>query len=200
MQYSDLVVDAFDQSKTDLVIRMTVGGNTIPMGFDQLGKLPVRFQALPFQAVFPALEKGVGAAFGTVVPELSKIFLEDVGRPPVRLFVDSVVCDVYNCFIGQSYACRALLPCIERTDEERSSAVNMVPWAAPGAFGSCNPCSARCAPRHLCPGSAIKRHCRRAARRSRASARLGPDAPDTCHRAYARLRTTSPAPPPPHLG
>jgi hypothetical protein len=50
------------------------------MGFDQLGKLPVRFQALPFQAVFPALEKGAGATFGTVVPELSKIFLEDVGR------------------------------------------------------------------------------------------------------------------------
>ena len=58
-------------------------------------------------------------------------FLEDVGRPPVRLFVGSVVCDVYNCLIGQSYACRALLPCIERTDAERSSAVNIVPGRHP---------------------------------------------------------------------
>jgi len=53
-------------------------------------------------------------------------FLEDVSRPSVRLFVDIVVCDVYNCFLGQSYACRALLPCIERTDEERTAAVHIV--------------------------------------------------------------------------
>ena len=32
-------------------------------------------------------------------------FLEDIGRPSVRLFVDNVVCDVYNCLLGQSYAC-----------------------------------------------------------------------------------------------
>ena len=53
-------------------------------------------------------------------------FLEDIGRPSVRLFVDNVVCDVYNCLLGQSYACRALLPCIERTDTERDSAVRNV--------------------------------------------------------------------------
>ena len=53
-------------------------------------------------------------------------FLEDVSRPSVRLFVDIVVCDVYNCLLGQSYACRALLPCIERTDEERNAAVRNV--------------------------------------------------------------------------
>ena len=53
-------------------------------------------------------------------------FLEDISRPPVRLFVDNVVCDVYNCLLGQSYACRALLPCIERTDTERDSAVRIV--------------------------------------------------------------------------
>ena len=44
----------------------------------------------------------------------------------MRLFVDIVVCDVYNCLLGQSYACRALLPCIERTDEERNAAVHNV--------------------------------------------------------------------------
>ncbi len=59
---------------------MTVGGNTLPMGFNQFGELPVRFQTLPFQAVFPALEEGTSATLGTVVPELSEGFLEDVGR------------------------------------------------------------------------------------------------------------------------
>ena len=50
------------------------------MGFNQLGKLAVRLQTLPLQAVFPALEEGTGAAFATVVPELPEGFLEDVGR------------------------------------------------------------------------------------------------------------------------
>ena len=53
-------------------------------------------------------------------------FLEDVCQPPVRLFVDNITCDVYNCLLGQSYACRALLPCIERTDTERDTAINIV--------------------------------------------------------------------------
>ena len=57
------------------------------MGFNQLGKLPIRLQSLPFQAVFPALEEGARAAFGAVVPELSEGFLEDVGgvQTPVGL-------------------------------------------------------------------------------------------------------------------
>ncbi len=57
------------------------------MGFNQLGKLPIRLQSLPFQAVFPALEKGTRAAFATVVPQLSEGFLEDVGgvQTPVGL-------------------------------------------------------------------------------------------------------------------
>jgi len=80
LQHPDLVVDPFDQAKADLVIRMTVGGNTFPMGFNQLSKLPVRFQALPFQAVFPALEEDACPALSTVVPELPEGLLKDVGR------------------------------------------------------------------------------------------------------------------------
>ena len=53
-------------------------------------------------------------------------FLEDVCRPSVRLFTDTVTCDVYNWLLAQSYACRALLPCIERTGTERDTAVNIV--------------------------------------------------------------------------
>ena len=50
------------------------------MGFNHFGKLSVWFQTLPFQTVFPSLEEGTGTTFGTVVPELSEGFLEDVGR------------------------------------------------------------------------------------------------------------------------
>ena len=50
------------------------------MGFNQLGELPIGLQSLPFQAVFPALEKGARATLGAVVPELSEGFLEHVGR------------------------------------------------------------------------------------------------------------------------
>ena len=53
-------------------------------------------------------------------------FLEDACRPSVRLFTDTVTCGAYNSFLGQSYACRALLPCIERTDTERDTAVQRV--------------------------------------------------------------------------
>jgi len=57
------------------------------MGFNQLGKLSVWLQTLPFQTVFPSIEECTGATFSTVVPELSKIFLEDVGcvQTPVGL-------------------------------------------------------------------------------------------------------------------
>ncbi len=87
MQNPNLVVDPLDQSKTDFVLRMTIGGNAIPMGFNQLGELPIRLQSLPFQVVFPTLEEGPRAAFGAVVPELSEAFLEDVGgvQAPVGL-------------------------------------------------------------------------------------------------------------------
>ncbi len=50
------------------------------MGFNQLGKLAVRLQTLPFQTIFPALEEGTRTPFGAVVPELSESFLENVGR------------------------------------------------------------------------------------------------------------------------
>ena len=95
MENPDFVVHPFDQSQTDFVLGMTVGGNAIPMGGNQLGKLPIWLQSLPVQAVLPALEKGTCSAFGVVVPQLSEAFLEDVGgvQPPVGL---------NQCFQGPS--------------------------------------------------------------------------------------------------
>ena len=66
---------------------MTIGGNAIPMGFNQLGKLSIRLQSLPFQAVLPSFKEGAGTALGSVIPELAEGFLEEVGgvQTPVGL-------------------------------------------------------------------------------------------------------------------
>jgi hypothetical protein len=87
LQNTNLVVDAFNQTETHFVLGIAVGGNTLPMGFNQLGELPVRFQTLPFQAVFPAFEKSPGTAFATVVPQLGEGLLENLRsvQAPVRL-------------------------------------------------------------------------------------------------------------------
>ena len=53
-------------------------------------------------------------------------FLEDVCRPPTRLFADAVSCDTYDSVHTQSYAGRAFLPCIERDDTERRKAIRAV--------------------------------------------------------------------------
>ena len=69
------------------VLRMTVGGDTIPMGLNHTGELLVRMQALPFEAVFPTSEKGASAAFGAVIPELPEGLLQNIGgvQAPVGL-------------------------------------------------------------------------------------------------------------------
>ena len=66
---------------------MTIGGNAIPMGFNQLGKPSIRLQSLPFQAVLPSFKEGAGTALGSVIPELAEGFLEEVGgvQTPVGL-------------------------------------------------------------------------------------------------------------------
>ena len=51
---------------------MTIGGNAIPMGFNQLGKPSIRLQSLPFQAVLPSFKEGAGTALGSVIPELAE--------------------------------------------------------------------------------------------------------------------------------
>ena len=50
-------------------------------------------------------------------------FLEDVCQPLTRLFPDAISCDAYDSLHTQSYACRALLPRIEREDAERRVAI-----------------------------------------------------------------------------
>ena len=42
LQNTDFVVDPFNQAETDFVLRMTVGGNSIPVGLNHFGELLVR--------------------------------------------------------------------------------------------------------------------------------------------------------------
>jgi hypothetical protein len=44
---ADLVVEAFDEAERDLVLRLAVGGDAVPMSIDHLGEFLVGFQALP---------------------------------------------------------------------------------------------------------------------------------------------------------
>ena len=88
---------------------MTIGGNAIPMGFNQLGKPSIRLQSLPFQAVLPSFKEGAGTALGSVIPELAEGFLEEVGgvQTPVGLeqFFSGLVChsDSGSCVVRARY-------------------------------------------------------------------------------------------------
>src|SRR5271170_6987955 len=75
---ADLVVQALDEPEGDLVVGMTVGGNSIPMPVDQLGELLVRLQTLPFQLAAPVLEELTSPGFAGVVPQLCEGLLEQV--------------------------------------------------------------------------------------------------------------------------
>ena len=79
LQDADLVVESFDQAEADLVVRITVGGDAVPMAFYHARKLAVRFQPLPLEGVLPALEEGPRTPLGAVIPELPEGLLEQVG-------------------------------------------------------------------------------------------------------------------------
>jgi hypothetical protein len=85
LDHADLVVQALDEPEGDLVVGMTVRGNSIPMPVDQLGELLVRLQALPLQLSAPVLEKLTSPGLAGVVPQLGEGLLEQVGG--VQAFV-----------------------------------------------------------------------------------------------------------------
>jgi len=47
MNDADLVVEAFDKAKGNFISWLRVGGNAVPMFFNQLGKLLIEFKTLP---------------------------------------------------------------------------------------------------------------------------------------------------------
>ena len=46
---ADLVVQSFHASEGDLVLWPTIGGDSVPMPIDHLGKFLIGFEALPLQ-------------------------------------------------------------------------------------------------------------------------------------------------------
>src|SRR5437868_4168782 len=79
LDHADLVVQSLDEPEGDLVVRMTVGGNSIPVSVNQLGKLLVRLQALPLQLSAPVLEELTSPGLSGVVPQLCERLFEHVG-------------------------------------------------------------------------------------------------------------------------
>lgn len=76
----DLVVQALDETKGDLVLWLTVGSNAIPMPLDHLGEFLMGLQPLPLQARPPVLKEPPCPALALVAPQLPEGLLEQVGR------------------------------------------------------------------------------------------------------------------------
>ena len=74
-----LVVQTLDKSQRDFVLLAAVGGNIVPMSFDQRGKLLERFQSLPAQRSAPLIKELPRPRLSTVVPELSELLFQNVG-------------------------------------------------------------------------------------------------------------------------
>ena len=60
---ADLAVHALDESQGDLVLRLAVGRDAVPVPVDHLGELLVGLQALPFECGAPVLEEATRPVF-----------------------------------------------------------------------------------------------------------------------------------------
>src|SRR3972149_9550671 len=76
LDHADLVVEALDEAERDLVVRVAVRGDAVPMTVDHLGKLLIRREPLPFQRPAPVLEEAPRPPLALVAPELAKGLFE----------------------------------------------------------------------------------------------------------------------------
>src|SRR5439155_13614814 len=76
----DFVVQSLDEAERDLVVRVAVGGDPIPVSVNHRGELLVGPQALPLEGGPPVLEEAARPALAAVVPELAERLFEEVGR------------------------------------------------------------------------------------------------------------------------
>src|SRR6202023_4286296 len=72
--------EPFNEAKRHLVLQPAVGGDAVPMTIDQLRKLLVGLEPLPFQARAPILKEASRPALAFVAPQLTEALLEDIGR------------------------------------------------------------------------------------------------------------------------
>jgi hypothetical protein len=76
---TDLVIQAFHESKGDLVIRMAVTDDSVPVAFHESSKLLEGFKPLPAQLAFPAFKELSGLGWVVVIPELPERFFQQIG-------------------------------------------------------------------------------------------------------------------------
>ena len=74
------VVQAFDESERDLVLRFAIGGDAIPVAINQVDETLVGFEALPVEAGSPIVEEAPRPCLALVIPQLAKGLFEDIGR------------------------------------------------------------------------------------------------------------------------
>jgi hypothetical protein len=67
---TDPVVEALDETERDLVFRLAVGGDSIPMTLDHLRELLVVFEPLPLQIRPPIAEKAARPTLALAIPKL----------------------------------------------------------------------------------------------------------------------------------
>lgn len=70
LEDADLGVEPLDQAQAELVLRVTTGGDSVPMSLYQVSELSVGFEPLPPQRLAPAVEEAPRPALGLVVPQL----------------------------------------------------------------------------------------------------------------------------------
>ena len=78
LDHADLVVQALDEPEGDLVVGITVGGNSIPMPVEQLGELLVGLQSLLLDLSALVLEELTSPGFAGVIPHLCERLLGQV--------------------------------------------------------------------------------------------------------------------------
>lgn len=72
LEDTDLIVQAFDEAEGDFVLRLAVGGESVPVPIDHVGELLVGFEALPLQLRTPVLEELPCPGFAAVIPQLPR--------------------------------------------------------------------------------------------------------------------------------
>src|ERR1700757_3268272 len=68
LDHPDFVVEAFNKTERDLVLRPTVGRDAVPMTVNHLGEFLVRFEPLPLEADPPVLEEAPRPALAFIAP------------------------------------------------------------------------------------------------------------------------------------
>src|SRR5262249_1926557 len=80
LDHPDLIVEPLDKAERDLVLRLAVGGDPVPVTIDHFGELLIGLEPLPLEALSPVLKETPRPALTLVTPQLAKTLLEDIGR------------------------------------------------------------------------------------------------------------------------